>query len=115
MATVSHELRTPLPSIVGFAELLLDDRAGFRPDQQEFLEIIFRNSERLLELVEDLLLISRLESGAHGIDPRPTVLADLVGEVVNSFRPEAASKRVHVAVELSGAPGSAMIDRSRFD
>ena len=115
VATVSHELRTPLASIVGFAELLLDDRSGFRPDQQEFLEIVFRNSQRLLELVEDLLLISRLESGAHGIDPRPTVLAELVCGVVDTFRPEAASKRVDVAVELSGAPGSAMIDRSRFD
>ncbi len=115
VATVSHELRTPLASILGFAEVLLDGAARDPDEQHEFIEIIYRNSQRLLELVEDLLLLSRLESGAQRLDPRPTSLADLVDEVAGTFRAEAAVKHVDLVVTTSPEPIPAVIDRSRFD
>jgi PAS domain S-box-containing protein len=115
VATVSHELRTPLASIVGFAEVLLDEEGHGREEQFEFLQIIHRNSQHLLELVEDLLLISRLESGDQRIDPRPTLLPELIDDVVRTFGVEATTKRVELVVAASSDAVPAIIDRSRFD
>ena len=63
LATVSHELRTPLTSIVSFSELMRAETQALTADGAQFLDIIERNAHRLLRLVGDLLLLSRLESG----------------------------------------------------
>jgi signal transduction histidine kinase len=64
VATVSHELRTPLTSIHGYLNLMLDGEAGeFTDTQQQFLSIVARNSDRLLRLVDDLLLVSAADAG----------------------------------------------------
>lgn len=115
VATVSHELRTPLASILGFAEVLLDADGHHAEAQREYLEIIYRNSQRLLELVEDLLLISRLESGGQDLDLRHTALAELITEVVGTFGAEAAAKGVALVVTASPETVPAVIDPSRFD
>ena len=81
VASVSHELRTPLTSIVSFSGLLSDPATGPLTEQQrEFLEIVERNGSRLIRLVGDLLMLSRLESGAvplemDDVDPGAVVLA----------------------------------------
>ncbi|CAB4883857.1 unannotated protein [freshwater metagenome] len=115
MATVSHELRTPLTAIAGFAELLLDDQPSSPQQQREFVEIISRNSQRMLEMVESLLLMARLEGGGLGIEIRPTPLAGLVREVMATFAPEAAKKHVELLVSLSDSLAPAMIDPGRMD
>jgi PAS domain S-box-containing protein len=80
VASVSHELRTPLTSIVSFAGLLAEPASGPLTDEQrEFLEIVERNGSRLIRLVGDLLMLSRLESGAvplemDDVDPAEVVL-----------------------------------------
>ncbi|CDQ39341.1 MULTISPECIES: two-component system histidine kinase PnpS [Virgibacillus] len=61
VANVSHELKTPITSIKGFAETLLDNSADQSDENKEFLEIIYKESNRLQLLIEDLLILSRLE------------------------------------------------------
>jgi signal transduction histidine kinase len=86
VASVSHELRTPLTSIVSFAGLLADPESGpLTAEQRDFLEIIERNGSRLIRLVGDLLMLSRLESGAvslemDDVDPAEVVTAAARGQ-----------------------------------
>ncbi|MEV6630167.1 ATP-binding protein [Actinoplanes sp. NPDC051470] len=76
MSTVSHELRTPLTSISGYLELMLDAEAGELSDpQRRMLEVISRNTRRLRELIEDMLILSRIESGAFRISKRDAEVA----------------------------------------
>ncbi len=69
VANVSHELRTPLTSIKGYTETLLEDLEEGRPADPEFLKIILKNSNRLLALINDLLDLSAIESGADDLHP----------------------------------------------
>ena len=83
VSNVSHELRTPITSISGYAELLADGAAGtLTPEQRQVVDRIDRNSQRLIRLVEDLLLLSRHESGALVLHRTPTDVGRVVREVV---------------------------------
>ncbi len=103
VATVSHELRTPLTSVVSFAQMLKDPSVGsLTPDQATFLEIIDRNSQRLLRLIEDLLLVAKLESHTLPALARP-------GRPARHRDPgrhrAGAEGRASASVELSVATG----------
>jgi len=83
LATVSHELRTPLTSISGYLELLRDGAVGeISPDVASVLGIVDRNTERLRALIEDLLLLSRVESAPTTTVHASTAVADLVAGVL---------------------------------
>jgi signal transduction histidine kinase len=83
LGTVSHELRTPLGSIKGYATTLLTHGSKLRKDEQrEFLEIIDSEADRLRDLIENLLDLSRLEAGVLRIDRQPARLGGSVREVV---------------------------------
>lgn len=74
VATVSHELRTPLTSIQGFVQTMLRPDASFQPEEQrEFLEVVDRQSRRLRALIEDLLVVSRIEE--HEPGPLPSLVS----------------------------------------
>ena len=98
MALVSHELRTPLTSIIGYIQLLRDERASGL-DTDHFAEVIERNAERLLRLVGDLLFLSQIQSGQLTLDLRDTDLAGLAVEAVEEARPHA--QRRHIVLDLS--------------
>jgi len=107
VASVSHELRTPLTSIVSFTQLLRDGLGQDRlKDQTEFLDIIDRNTTRLLRLVDDLLLLDRLESNSLQIDVRRVDLAAIVEEAASSIRPLADAGQV--GLECRTLPGPAI-------
>jgi len=108
VALVSHELRTPLTSIIGYVQLLRDERASGL-DTGHFAEVIERNAERLLRLVGDLLFLSQMQSGQLALELRETDLADLAGQAVEEGRPEA--ERKHIDLVLSAAP----VPRSAVD
>ncbi|HST81351.1 MAG TPA: ATP-binding protein [Kineosporiaceae bacterium] len=94
VATVSHELRTPLTSISGYAELLL---VGDVDDQRRrMIDVIDRNSRRLLTLVEDLLTLSRVDSGVLARMDEAVDLADLVGSASSVLEPSLAAAGVRV-------------------
>ena len=99
LSTVSHELRTPLTSIAGYLEMLRDDEAGeLAPMQRSMLDVIARNSQRLRDLIEDLLTISRVESGAVRGQRVPTALETLVEHAADALRPSAEQSGVKVDV-----------------
>jgi two-component system, OmpR family, phosphate regulon sensor histidine kinase PhoR len=103
MSTVSHELRTPLTSISGYVELLLDAEAGeLQPPQARMLEVIGRNSRRLRELIEDMLILSNIESGAFRTSKRPLDLVALVDHAVEAIAPAAAKAEIRLHTEIHG-------------
>ncbi|WP_433378448.1 sensor histidine kinase [Actinoplanes sp. CA-142083] len=103
MATVSHELRTPLTSISGYVELLRDAEPGELTDAQErMLEVIARNARRLRELIEDILTLSRIESGGFRSEPGEVDLAQVVERALTEIGPAAAKASVGLHVEVRG-------------
>lgn len=112
---VSHELRTPLTSMLGYLEILLGGEAGELSDeQQHFLEIIDRNCHRLTDLINDILFMSRLDSGRFQLERASVDLGQLVAERVESIRPAAENKRVEVQLDISDASSQLWADGSRL-
>jgi len=105
VATVAHELRGPLSSVVSFGHLLGDAEAGgLSEEQHEYLDVIDRNANRLLRMIEDLLLLSRLDSGTLQLRPAPVHLADLLATVAAHRGPAAAEAGVSLVVEVADGP-----------
>ncbi len=101
VSMVSHELRTPMTSIKGYTDLLLMESVGELNDGQEkFLSIVRNNIDRLTMLVDDLLDISRIESGRLELTPQPMSLEDAVGRVVTSMEARADEKGLRLASQL---------------
>lgn len=101
VALVSHELRTPLTSIRGYSELLRQDVQD--PQQQEFLAVIDRNAQRLIDIVNELLLIAQIESGQLVLERRELPLAGIVEDAVASGRVGAAAKRIELTAAADHA------------
>ncbi|WP_281449452.1 sensor histidine kinase [Paenarthrobacter nitroguajacolicus] len=104
VATISHELRTPLTSILGYLEIL-----GERPDPRH-ISVIERNAERLLTLINDLLLVA---SEDLELRRRPTNVASLLEESVKSAKSEAAARGITITMEIEGAT-AADVDPHQF-
>lgn len=114
VSTVSHELRTPLTSIKGYVDLILDGEAGDINDiQEEFLGIVKQNSDRLVALINDLLDISRIESGRIHLKIQPLDMADIMQGAAETFRAVAETARIALAVEVPEDLPAAAGDRDR--
>lgn len=101
VGNVSHELRTPLSLIKGFAQTLLDG-AKDDPDQAgRFLQKIDKHSDRLLFLIEDLLAISRLESGHAAMNPQMIDLHDLTQRVLEDLSAPASARKVKLQNKIA--------------
>ena len=105
VASVSHELRTPLTSIKGYLELVLDGEAGdLNEEQREYLGTVNRNSERLLRLVGDLLLVAQADAGRLELILGDIDLGTVAQESVESARPSAAAKRIQLELSADALP-----------
>jgi len=103
MATVSHELRTPLTSISGYVELLRDAEPDELSDaQRRMLEVIARNARRLRELIEDILTLSRIESGGFRSEPGEVDLARVIDRALEEIGPAAVKASIGVYAEVRG-------------
>ncbi len=114
LAAMSHELRTPLNAVIGFSELLLDPaEAGDAELTTEFAGHIRDAGMHLLDLINDVLDLSKVEAGRLELRPEELDLAQLSAETLQSMEPVAARKRVRLQVE---APASlpARVDPGRF-
>jgi two-component system phosphate regulon sensor histidine kinase PhoR len=104
VANVSHELRTPITAIRGYAETLQDGALKDPQVAPQMVEIIHRQSERLSELVEDLLELSRLETREVKLERAEVPLAVAATRAADTVRPKAGTKRIavklHVPAEL---------------
>lgn len=102
-STVSHDIRTPLNSIIGFSEMLqlgIDD-----PEEKErALDAIITSGQTLLELINDVLDLSKLESGKMELHPVPTDIATLVGKVANSFEVATSRSSLMLYTEVEKMP-----------
>ena len=103
MSMVTHEIRTPLATVRGFAQILL--KTGISNDKAtEFLEIINRQSNRLVNLVNDFLDITRIESGRQVITKAPVDLDKLIQNAVADLKPLADEKTIALEYEQPPAP-----------
>jgi signal transduction histidine kinase/CHASE3 domain sensor protein len=97
VSNVSHELRTPMTSIAGYVELLRDGDGGAINDgQRKMLDTVHRNMTRLRELIEELLMLAKLESDSVVAEEKPVDLGELVARVVEALRPAADVGGVHL-------------------
>lgn len=113
LATMSHEIRTPMNAVIGLLELALEDSRGGRCDTQT-LQTAHDSAIGLLELIGDILDISRIESGHITLQPVPTDLVELVRASVRVFEGNARAKGLHLHSELPTAPVWVLADPLRL-
>jgi two-component system phosphate regulon sensor histidine kinase PhoR len=104
VANVSHELRTPLTSIKGYTETLLEGAIEDSDAAQRFLNSIHRQVNRLQALVEDLLQLSRIESGRLDVRIRPCDLKKIAMRVVEAFEERINRKHLRMSCDFPDAP-----------
>lgn len=100
VANVSHELKTPITSIKGFAETMLDDPSNNSEPNREFLEIIYKESERIQLLVDDLLILSRLEKEDFHLVKTTTDINAITEEVIPIIQHKADEKSIDFQMEI---------------
>ena len=113
VATASHELRSPLTSIKGFIELLAAD-ASLTDRQREFVDIVAVSTNRLVDLVNDLLDVARVEAGRAEVHRRPTDLREIVREVATLMHPRIDDKRQRLELDLPEELPPALADPVRI-
>ncbi|WP_350352974.1 ATP-binding protein [Microbacterium sp. A8/3-1] len=112
---ISHELRTPLSAIIGFLDLLQNDPGQpLTEDQREFVDIIERNAQRLLNLVGDLLFTAQVESGRFPLDREEVDIGALVRAAVVSAGPHAQREGIEISAELAPEPIRLLVDAGRI-
>jgi PAS domain S-box-containing protein len=114
LATMSHELRTPLHTIIGFADLLAEELKGpLNPEQKRFVAHIQQDSRHLLELINDILDLSKIESGRLELHPELFKAADAIAETLTGLHPLAERKQIRISETLDGNL-TVSADRLRF-
>ena len=115
LANMSHELRTPLNAIIGFAELLHDGHVEpTSPQHTEFLGDILTSGRHLLQLINDVLDLAKVEAGQLDFRPEAVEPGQMIAEVIAILRTHAASKHIGVTTEIDPAVGVVQLDPSRF-
>jgi len=114
LANMSHELRTPLNSIIGFSDMLLTQEIGsLTAMQQDFLETVARNGRHLLQLISELLDLSKIEAGHLQLTPESLDLRELLREAVDSVRAQTEKRRHVLDLELPPSPLTVTADHVR--
>jgi two-component system phosphate regulon sensor histidine kinase PhoR len=109
VANVSHELKTPLTSVGGFAETLLDDALP-APQRKQFAETILTNTRRMQRIVDDLLDLSRIESGGWVPNPQMVDVASVAADATTRAKSVADEKNVALDVEINDNAREAYAD-----
>jgi PAS domain S-box-containing protein len=113
LAILSHELRNPLVSILGYSNLLLSGRLG-ENEQKKAIATIARNAKLQVEMIEDLLDISRIVSGKISLSKETVPICEVVHQVVESFRPAATAKGIIIEENYKELAVFAEADRRRL-
>jgi signal transduction histidine kinase len=108
---MSHEVRTPLTAILGFAAVLGEEMEG---EQRELLDIIRQSGERLLETLNSVLDLARLEANALPIDPKLLDLTKEIHDAAQIYRPIAHRKGLAFHLDAPGHVVEAQVDRASF-
>jgi len=100
VSLASHQLRTPLSSVNWYAEMLLAGDGGKLNDEQtNFVKEIYAGNQRMVELVNSLLNVSRLELGTFAVEPEPTDVVKMVEDVIKELQPSIISKKLKTSFE----------------
>jgi signal transduction histidine kinase len=114
LANMSHELRTPLNSIIGFSDMLLTQEIGaLNAMQQDFLETVARNGRHLLQLISELLDLSKIEAGHLQLVSESLDLRELLREAADSVRAQTEQRRHVLDLELPPSPLTVTADHVR--
>jgi PAS domain S-box-containing protein len=114
LANMSHEIRTPMNAILGYAQLLERDPA-LTATQRDRLEIIKKSGAHLLELLSNILTMSKIEAGRIALDPAPCDLPAVVADVAAMFRPQAEAKGLTFAAHVAPrVPRGAVVDATKL-
>jgi protein-histidine pros-kinase len=115
LANMSHELRTPLNAIIGFADLMFKGKVGaVAPAHREYLGDILTSSRHLLQLINDILDLAKVESGKMDFRPEEVDLAEIVKEVRDILRGLAVTKGVALETSIDPSTSTAVADPSRL-
>jgi two-component system, OmpR family, phosphate regulon sensor histidine kinase PhoR len=114
VANISHELRTPVSTIKGYSETLLDGALEDREHARDFLNIIHADSERLAKLIDDILDLSRIESGRLKLEPRSCALDRIVGRVVSTLGRQAQERGIRMVSEIPANLPAVLADEDRI-
>jgi two-component system, sensor histidine kinase and response regulator len=115
LANMSHELRTPLNAIIGFAQLMHDGKVGAVSAQhQEYLGDILGSARHLLQLINDILDLSKVEAGKMEFSPEPVNVKRIISEVCQVLHALSASKRLTVEIQVSAVVEQLVIDPAKL-
>ncbi len=112
LANISHEIRTPMNAILGFGELLADEPLTHR--QAQFVKCIRQSGKSLLQLINDVLDLSKLEAGKLELFFEPTDVREICSFLQIMFAQQAAAKSVQLKWETAGVPNALLLDRLRL-
>jgi len=115
LSNMSHEIRTPMNAILGFTEVMRRSNSQQEHERQEYLDTIANSGLHLLELINDVLDLSKVEAGSMDIEQLPCNCAEIAYEVVRAMRSKAVEKGIDLCLELTTAlPETIIADPSRL-
>ncbi len=115
LANMSHELRTPLNGIIGFSEFLIDQKPGqLNPKQQEYLGDILNSSKHLLQLINDVLDLAKVEAGRMELNPEMFPLGKAIEEVCAVAKAIAQKKHIILRTQVASGLDAVTLDQQKF-
>ena len=112
---MSHELRTPLNSIIGFSDVLLDRTfGGLTENQERYIRNIYSSGKHLLELINNILDIAKIEAGKYEMVYETFLIDDIIGEVINIMRSLAENKFIEFVVSMGEGISTITADRVKL-
>jgi signal transduction histidine kinase len=114
ISQVAHEIRTPLTSVIGYTQFLIEEKLGpIAEAQKEPMKVIERQGHRILDMVNDLLNLSRLESGVVKFEKKSSGLIDLAGRTIEEFMPQIHAKKIELIKEFDPKTPQLVFDEDK--
>ncbi len=114
LSTTSHELRSPISGMMGYLQLIMDDMAEDRDEEMEFVRGAHEQAENLLDVINDVLDLAKIDSGQTRMDPEDFEIDPLLGEAKSSLEKEASKKGIEIKLIPCDAPIEAHGDYIRM-
>jgi PAS domain S-box-containing protein len=115
LASMSHELRTPLNGIIGFAEFLADEKPGtLNPKQKEYLQDILNSGHHLLQLINDVLDLAKVEAGKMELIAERFSLRKALSEVASVVSPNVKKKKLNFKIEVQEDADAVTLDQQKM-